>query len=46
LPNFNIWWKRVHQPNTLTASMHPRAYKLLDYDQSKAWHQFVKDRIV
>jgi len=45
VPNFNIWWKRVHQPNTLTASVHPRAYKLLDADQRNAWDEFVKERI-
>jgi hypothetical protein len=43
--NFNVWWEKIHKENTLTASVHPRAYKLLDYDQRKAWDEFVKERI-
>jgi Family of unknown function (DUF6492) len=45
VPNFNVWWKKVHKENTLTASVHPRAYKLLDKDQRRAWDEFVKERI-
>jgi hypothetical protein len=46
IDTFNNWFVNLRKDDkALTASIHPRAYKLLDYDQRKAWDEFVKDRI-
>jgi hypothetical protein len=42
---YNWIVKLRRDKKALTASMHPRAYKLLDADQRNAWDEFVKDRI-
>jgi len=43
---FHNWFSKLNNDTrALTASVHPRAYKLLDADQRKAWDEFVKDRI-
>jgi len=44
---FHNWFFNLQKDHTaLTASVHPRAYKLLDVDQRKAWDDFVKERII
>jgi Family of unknown function (DUF6492) len=46
IDTFHNWFVKLQNDNkALTASVHPRAYKLLDKDQRRAWDEFVKDRI-
>ena len=44
--NFYNWFAKLEKDVTaLTASIHPRAYKLLNSEQRAAWDDFVKERI-
>lgn len=41
---FDKWYAGLQEPNTVTASLHPRAKKLLSDEQIALWEQFIEKK--